>query len=117
MMTVRSVSNLAGVDVAQPQRESRRGNTYRQKSNSPFRPPRKQHPLYRPQTLVQEQTEVWVWRIPFLVAGPLGAVAVYFYTNIEESAPSKPRWKPKPSRSGQTPKPGKSSALWAQSGF
>ncbi|PTT58779.1 MFS transporter, partial [Arthrobacter sp. HMWF013] len=37
-------------------------------------------------TLGQEQMEAWGWRIPFLVAGPLGAVAVYFRMKIEESA-------------------------------
>lgn len=36
--------------------------------------------------LGQEQMEAWGWRIPFLVAGPLGAVAVYFRMKIEESA-------------------------------
>ena len=29
--------------------------------------------------------EDWGWRIPFLVAGPLGAIAVYFRSKIEES--------------------------------
>ncbi|WP_045730262.1 MFS transporter [Pseudarthrobacter chlorophenolicus] len=36
--------------------------------------------------LGQEQMEAWGWRLPFLVAGPLGAVAVYFRMKIEESA-------------------------------
>lgn len=36
-------------------------------------------------TLGQDAMEAWGWRIPFLVAGPLGAVAVYFRTKIEES--------------------------------
>ncbi len=29
--------------------------------------------------------EAWGWRIPFLVAGPLGAIAFYFRMKIEES--------------------------------
>lgn len=36
-------------------------------------------------TLGQEAMEQWGWRLPFLVAGPLGAVAVYFRMKIEES--------------------------------
>ena len=36
--------------------------------------------------LGQEQMEAWGWRLPFLVAGPLGAVAIYFRLKIEESA-------------------------------
>ncbi|WP_307093344.1 MFS transporter [Arthrobacter sp. B2I5] len=36
--------------------------------------------------LGQEQMEAWGWRIPFLVAGPLGIVAVYFRMKIEESS-------------------------------
>ncbi len=36
--------------------------------------------------LGQEQMEAWGWRLPFLVAGPLGIVAVYFRMKIEESA-------------------------------
>ncbi|MFE8886878.1 MFS transporter [Pseudarthrobacter enclensis] len=36
--------------------------------------------------LGQEQMEAWGWRLPFLVAGPLGAVAVYFRMKIEESS-------------------------------
>jgi MHS family proline/betaine transporter-like MFS transporter len=35
--------------------------------------------------LGESQMEAWGWRIPFLVAGPLGAVAVYFRMKIEES--------------------------------
>ena len=35
--------------------------------------------------LGQEAMEQWGWRLPFLVAGPLGAVAVYFRMKIEES--------------------------------
>ena len=35
--------------------------------------------------LGQEQMEAWGWRIPFLIAGPLGAVAIYFRLKIEES--------------------------------
>ena len=36
-------------------------------------------------TLGQAAMEEWGWRIPFLVAGPLGIIAVYFRTKIEES--------------------------------
>jgi MHS family proline/betaine transporter-like MFS transporter len=36
-------------------------------------------------TLGQGAMEEWGWRIPFLVAGPLGVIAVYFRTKIEES--------------------------------
>lgn len=36
-------------------------------------------------TLGQGAMEEWGWRIPFLVAGPLGAVAIYFRLKIEES--------------------------------
>lgn len=36
-------------------------------------------------TLGQEVMEQWGWRIPFLVAGPLGLIAIYFRMKIEES--------------------------------
>jgi MFS transporter, MHS family, proline/betaine transporter len=36
-------------------------------------------------TLGQAAMEEWGWRLPFLIAGPLGAVAVYFRNKIEES--------------------------------
>ena len=36
-------------------------------------------------TLGQGAMEEWGWRLPFLIAGPLGAAAVYFRTRIEES--------------------------------
>jgi len=36
-------------------------------------------------TLGQETMVEWGWRIPFLVAGPIGAVAIYFRLKIEES--------------------------------
>ena len=36
-------------------------------------------------TLGQSAMEEWGWRIPFLIAGPLGLVAVYFRNKIEES--------------------------------
>ncbi|WP_045732075.1 MFS transporter [Pseudarthrobacter chlorophenolicus] len=36
-------------------------------------------------TLGQDTMEDWGWRIPFLVAGPLGLIAVYFRSKIEES--------------------------------
>lgn len=36
-------------------------------------------------TLGQPAMEAWGWRIPFLVAGPLGLIAVYFRMKIEES--------------------------------
>ncbi|MEV7605886.1 MFS transporter [Paenarthrobacter sp. NPDC089322] len=36
-------------------------------------------------TLGQGAMEEWGWRIPFLIAGPLGLVAVYFRSKIEES--------------------------------
>ncbi|MCG2623083.1 MFS transporter [Arthrobacter sp. I2-34] len=35
--------------------------------------------------LGEAQMEAWGWRIPFLIAGPLGAVAIYFRMKIEES--------------------------------
>ena len=36
-------------------------------------------------TLGQGAMEEWGWRIPFLIAGPLGLVAIYFRNKIEES--------------------------------
>ena len=36
-------------------------------------------------TLGQPAMEEWGWRIPFLIAGPLGLIAIYFRTKIEES--------------------------------
>ncbi|ALE04315.1 MFS transporter (plasmid) [Arthrobacter sp. ERGS1:01] len=36
-------------------------------------------------TLGQAAMEEWGWRIPFLVAGPLGLIAIYFRSKIEES--------------------------------
>jgi MHS family proline/betaine transporter-like MFS transporter len=36
-------------------------------------------------TLGQEAMEQWGWRLPFLIAGPLGLIAVYFRLKIEES--------------------------------
>ena len=36
-------------------------------------------------TLGQAAMEEWGWRIPFLIAGPLGLIAVYFRMKIEES--------------------------------
>ncbi|NYE96101.1 MHS family proline/betaine transporter-like MFS transporter [Psychromicrobium silvestre] len=36
-------------------------------------------------TLGQDTMEQWGWRLPFLLAGPLGAIAVYFRSRIEES--------------------------------
>lgn len=36
-------------------------------------------------TLGAEAMEAWGWRIPFLVAGPLGLIAIYFRLKIEES--------------------------------
>ncbi len=36
-------------------------------------------------TLGQAAMEAWGWRIPFLIAGPLGLIAVYFRMKIEES--------------------------------
>ena len=36
-------------------------------------------------TLGQAAMEDWGWRLPFLIAGPLGLIAVYFRTKIEES--------------------------------
>ena len=36
-------------------------------------------------TLSEETMLDWGWRIPFLIAGPLGAVAIYFRLKIEES--------------------------------
>ncbi|MHA7305731.1 MFS transporter [Arthrobacter sp. TMN-49] len=36
-------------------------------------------------TLGQEAMEQWGWRVPFLIAGPLGLIAVYFRMKIEES--------------------------------
>ena len=36
-------------------------------------------------TLGEAAMEDWGWRLPFLVAGPLGLIAVYFRSKIEES--------------------------------
>lgn len=36
-------------------------------------------------TLGQDAMEQWGWRLPFLIAGPLGLIAVYFRMKIEES--------------------------------
>ncbi|MCC9192318.1 MFS transporter [Arthrobacter sp. zg-Y916] len=36
-------------------------------------------------TLSEETMLEWGWRIPFLIAGPLGAIAIYFRLKIEES--------------------------------
>jgi MHS family proline/betaine transporter-like MFS transporter len=36
-------------------------------------------------TVGQTAMEEWGWRLPFLIAGPLGAIAVYFRNKIEES--------------------------------
>lgn len=36
-------------------------------------------------TLGQDVMEAWGWRLPFLVAGPLGLVAIYFRMKIDES--------------------------------
>lgn len=36
-------------------------------------------------TLGQTAMEEWGWRLPFLIAGPLGLVAIYFRNKIEES--------------------------------
>lgn len=36
-------------------------------------------------TIGQPAMEAWGWRLPFLLAGPLGLVAVYFRSKIEES--------------------------------
>ncbi|WP_427016147.1 MFS transporter [Pseudarthrobacter sp. P1] len=36
-------------------------------------------------TLGQDAMEAWGWRLPFLIAGPLGLIAVYFRSKIEES--------------------------------
>ena len=36
-------------------------------------------------TLGQAVMEAWGWRIPFLIAGPLGIIAIYFRLKIEES--------------------------------
>lgn len=36
-------------------------------------------------TLGQDAMEQWGWRLPFLAAGPLGVIAVYFRLKIEES--------------------------------
>ena len=36
-------------------------------------------------TLGQEAMEAWGWRLPFLIAGPLGLIAIYFRMKIEES--------------------------------
>ncbi|WP_306864205.1 MFS transporter [Arthrobacter bambusae] len=36
-------------------------------------------------TIGQSAMEEWGWRLPFLVAGPLGVIAVYFRSKIEES--------------------------------
>ncbi|MFF2246038.1 MFS transporter [Arthrobacter sp. NPDC058130] len=36
-------------------------------------------------TLGQAAMEEWGWRLPFLIAGPLGLIAIYFRNKIEES--------------------------------
>jgi MHS family proline/betaine transporter-like MFS transporter len=36
-------------------------------------------------TMGQAGMEAWGWRIPFLIAGPLGIIAIYFRMKIEES--------------------------------
>ncbi|TFD68067.1 MFS transporter [Cryobacterium ruanii] len=36
-------------------------------------------------TLGQEIMEAWGWRVPFLIAGPLGLIAIYFRMKIDES--------------------------------
>jgi len=36
-------------------------------------------------TLGQDVMEAWGWRLPFLIAGPLGLVAIYFRMKIDES--------------------------------
>ncbi len=36
-------------------------------------------------TLGQSVMEEWGWRLPFLIAGPLGLIAIYFRLKIEES--------------------------------
>jgi len=36
-------------------------------------------------TLGQEAMVAWAWRLPFLIAGPLGLIAVWFRNKIEES--------------------------------
>jgi MFS transporter, MHS family, proline/betaine transporter len=36
-------------------------------------------------TLGQPAMEAWGWRLPFLLAGPLGLIAIYFRSKIEES--------------------------------
>ncbi|WP_407342342.1 MFS transporter [Pengzhenrongella phosphoraccumulans] len=36
-------------------------------------------------TLGQAAMEEWAWRLPFLIAGPLGLIAIYFRMKIEES--------------------------------
>jgi MHS family proline/betaine transporter-like MFS transporter len=36
-------------------------------------------------TLGQPAMEEWGWRLPFLIAGPLGLIAIYFRMKIEES--------------------------------
>ncbi len=36
-------------------------------------------------TLGQDAMEQWGWRLPFLLAGPLGLIAIYFRSKIEES--------------------------------
>ncbi|MCZ9882141.1 MFS transporter [Arthrobacter sp. B2a2-09] len=36
-------------------------------------------------TIGQSAMEDWGWRLPFLIAGPLGVIAVYFRSKIEES--------------------------------
>ncbi|HEY8721912.1 MFS transporter [Pengzhenrongella sp.] len=36
-------------------------------------------------TLGQHEMEAWAWRLPFLIAGPLGLIAIWFRNKIEES--------------------------------
>ena len=51
-------------------------------------------------TLGQDTMEEWGWRIPFLIAGPLGLIAVYFRSKIEES-PAVPGHPGRPGRPRQ----------------
>ena len=62
--------------------------------------------------LGQEQMEAWGWRLTFLVAGPLGVVAMYFRMKIRNRPRSRPPWRPGPWRP-RTRRRGRSSVRWA----
>ncbi|WP_427131154.1 MFS transporter [Pseudarthrobacter sp. S9] len=44
-------------------------------------------------TLGQPAMEAWAWRLPFLVAGPLGLIAIYFRMKSRSPQPSRRPWR------------------------